>query len=240
MSNQNLSKEAEQGFFKNNLKRNIRDDILHLLKISRYALNVTKIAGKLNLSRNTVKNYLGQFEREGLIRVQEIGRAKLCILLKGKEDQLASLIPPFYNNFFEVFDRIAPVYLESPPDFLRELGKEMAELTVWPTGPLITPEAGEITIDQLSNLAFEFIAFLNIFGNLFHAELDQSMASAITLKITSLSAEYRFNESLFQIWAGLLEAKLHKFRGENIYLKMLRFEKETASCYYELGINEVK
>ena len=64
-------------FFKDQSKRNIRSDILNILEENTEGLNVSQIADTLNLSRNTVKKYLGRLEIENLIEVNEIGRSRI-------------------------------------------------------------------------------------------------------------------------------------------------------------------
>jgi len=229
-------------------KRNIRGDILNLLSESRYGLNIKQISKTLKLSRNTVKSYLSHFEKENLIKVKEIGRAKICFLNefpeKGGRNPLELLFPTFFKNFLTAFTTITSESLLNPQEIMKKIGKEMAPFTIWPTGRLIPipPKLkSPISLDQIKLIALQFIDLLNSFGPVLHVELDESSIfkkdHAAILKIRDVR-QSDLNNCYYYLWAGILETKLREAFGTSVYLTIREIETETSSYYFELGIYE--
>ena len=251
MDSKNGSANVDNGFFKVKRKRDIRSDILNLLRETQFGLNVSQIADQLELSRNTVKSYLARFEQEGLIQVKEIGRAKMCFLLEpqtipGKKQQnpLLSLTPDFFNKFLIAFDTLGASQIKDHETFIKQVGAEMAPLTTWPSGRILPPahmKTGAISIGELKDFSLQFIGLINALGKLYHAELDPAFPTPknqiIRMKITDLR-EKGFSKLYGWIWAGLIEAKLQESYSDKIYLDMHDYQEESSSWSFELGIRD--
>lgn len=245
----------ENSFFSVKRKRNIRSDILNLLSKpkNQFGLNVSQIAEQLQLSRNTVKSYLGRFEKEGLIQVKEMGRAKICILRepqtispKKQWNPLFSLTQDFFDNFFRIFDTLAASQIQDHKRFIKQIGAGMAPLTIWPTGRLLPPASTKkesISVYELKKYSLQYLELINAFGEILHFELDPAFPTRtnpiIRLKITALRNK-GFNKLYGWIWAGLLEAKLRETYDDSIYIEILDYQEYPSSWYFELGIREEK
>ncbi len=227
-------------------KRNIRDDILNLLRNARYGLNIKQISTALKLSRNTVKSYLSRFEKKNIIKVKEIGRAKICLLNEPPENYqsnpLELLLPAFFKNFLTAFHSAASQSLSNPRALMRKIGKEMAPLTFWPTVRLVPVSMNlkdPVSLDHLKLFALQFINILNSFGPLVNVTpLENSISkehSAIILKVED-ARHTGFNEYFYYLWAGILETKLREAFGETVYLSIREFDNENSTYYFELGI----
>ncbi len=234
-------------FFKDKQKRDIRNDLLTLLREDQYGLNISQIAEKLSLSRNTVKSYLAHLESENLIEVKEIGRAKICFLKfdhkMNVDSELKFQAALLFRNFLNAFQKISPKFLSDPASFMKIIGETMAEMTIWPTGRLLRPsnKVEIININQLTTIAFQFVSLLNTYTKLFQMEIaspPEEKKSAVLLQVTILSSELAFNEYFYHIWAGILEKKLRESYGPHIYMKVREFQRDPPRCYYELGIYE--
>ncbi len=251
MDSKNSSDNTKNGFFKVKRKRDIRSDILNLLGETQFGLNVSQIAEQLELSRNTVKSYLGRFEQEGLIQVKEIGRAKICLLSepqtipsKKRYNPLVSLTQEFFNKFLIALDKLGASKIPDHLSFIKQIGAEMAPLIIWPTGRILPPatlKKKSISIDELKKISLQFHGLINAIGKSYHIELDPAFPTPtnqiIRMKITTLRKK-GFAKLYGWIWAGLLEAKLRETYSDKIYIEIKDYQEDPSSWNFELGIRD--
>ena len=243
-------KNANKKYFKIKTKRNIRNDIINLLKKSELGLNISQVSENLNLSRNTVKNYLARLEHEGIISVKEIGRSKISILYSktksGENYKFPSYLSRFSKSFFDAFQKVSKSYPIDTYLCLKQLGSEMGKTIDPDYGKLIDSfnlnKKEQISLTQLAKITLQFFNFINTFGNLAKAEIvpsdNHNKKSSLILKITIIPPELGKSEVFYQISAGFFESKLRENFGENIYLDIFEFQKENSCCYYILRIGD--
>lgn len=249
MNDQQKTENIEATHFKNSHKKNIRNDILKILKEHKYGINISQIAEELNISRNTVKNYLASLEKESLIRIRKIGRSKL-ILIVNKDIyevllKLHSIASDYLTCFWKSFEREVYPNYPTPNELLIQIGKRMGKDINYPilkNFELIKKsENKEDTIKEIGRLALQVLEMFNDFGQMILPEIlpnPKSFGSDVLL----LRVEYtgalqiRDTEAFCYLGAGFFEEILRKYFRENIYINVLEVQRAKSCCYYEIGI----
>ncbi len=244
MSSQNGLNNVEKKYFKKVSKRNIRIEILELLKIFKFGLNISQIAKELKISRNTVKKYLAILEKESLIKVTEIGRSRICmlqkIIQKSKMDKLQDYFNDYIRAFYKAFDKIVSPLSSNLNDLIKNIGIEMSNNIIWPK--IEISKDGKIALDQIASVALQHLEFINEFGNYIKAEsvptLDDNTKNSILLRVEFIGFNFGSTDFYYHLTAGFYEKKLQDNFGKKIYFNVHKIERKIPCCYFKLGIHE--
>ncbi|MHA1378958.1 MAG: winged helix-turn-helix domain-containing protein [Candidatus Helarchaeota archaeon] len=230
-------------------KKNIKEDLLNLLKNSSYGLNISKIAKGLNLSRNTVKKYLGLLRKEQLIEKREIGRSKIYFVKKRykkyKVDIFRNHFFEFTNNLYDALEKmVAQLSVSDIKGFFKQLGNEMGKNSNLPD--LETTDIDNLIKNRrhylyyIADVSKQWLELYNQMGKeMIRVEIVPSTPdnmSAITLRVENPSKEFGDSELFYYLWGGFYETILRDNFGDNIYLDILDVQKENSCCYFEISI----
>ncbi len=243
MNDQNELNNSEKINFKKRSKRNILNDILGVLKDSKYGLNISQIVENLSLSRNTVKSYLRILEKESLVRVSKMGRSKIYILKNASQDNVLKkfrlLISDFFKGFFDALEKvILPSYSSNLYDVFKEIGKEMSNNVIWP--PLEMVKGEQVTVEQIGKIALQHLELLNEFGKVIKGEIVPApignVTNSIVLRVEFIGFDFGNTDLFYYLVSGFYEKKLQDNFGDKVYLNVLKIQREIPCCYFELGI----
>ena len=224
-------------------KETIRNDILALLRKSKYGRNISQISEELNLSRNTVKRYIEILEHDKLIEIKEIGRSRIAYFKSNYSDQIArgyvSYIMEFYNSMLKGFQKIAKEVQDAQKSF-KMIGNEMGEHLSWP--PLEIVDFGHVNkpdLAQVTDLLIEFLEFFNSIFKIVKVEVIPTIkenTSYNILRIENISDQVEDSEFFYWITMGFFETKLRKIFGELIHLDIMEYQKKNTCAYVKVSI----
>ncbi|MHA1300441.1 MAG: winged helix-turn-helix domain-containing protein [Candidatus Helarchaeota archaeon] len=241
----------EETHFKDKSKRNIRADILNLIKKHKYGLNVSQIAEKLNLSRNTVKKYLATLEQERLILVKQAGQSKLILLVNKSVSEVLlrvqSFISDYLTSFWKAYESVMYPINPKSHELLVQMGREMSRNLDWPvltsTKLVEKTESKKKLLEEIGKYALQLFEMFNNFGQvpLLLPELvpaPKSIDSNVLIMRVEFTGGFNVGntEAFYYLHAGFFEENLHQFSQKNVYVKVLDVQKEKSCCYYEIGL----
>jgi biotin operon repressor len=109
-------------------KKDIKDNVLEILKLSRFGLNLKSITEKVECSRTTVTKYLNELEADGFVIDRQIGQYKVWLhrdaYLAGNEMQLPSnsLLYGILSSMLKNMEKLGV-----EPAFVKQLGITIAD-----------------------------------------------------------------------------------------------------------------
>ncbi len=240
------SKDSNNKAKNNNKKKDSKEDILNLLKKSKYGLNISQIVDQMDLSRKTVKKLIIALEQENLIKIKEIGRAKLCYIdrVSNKEniEIIRSNFIEIINNIIDSFEKVQSKYISDPANFLKEMGNIMGQKIKTPIlTELIINESVEKQkfVNQVGKTIIKVFKSVNdLAGDMFLAEIvpfePDEEPTSIKIRVQNISNEIKHAKSFYHFMVGFWEIKIREHFGENICIDVLDFQKESSICYFKI------
>ncbi|MHA1783927.1 MAG: HTH domain-containing protein [Candidatus Helarchaeota archaeon] len=244
----NISEErSESEVSKIEPKKSILNDILELLKRSKYGRNISQIANKLNLSRNTVKRYLKYMEKELLIEVKEIGRSKIAYFKKNYEADIArgyiAYILEFYNSMLKGIEKVSS-RIPNHEDVLNELGNEMGKHLQWPPLEAIAYKKDKkMTLIQAANILIQFLDLFNSVFKMVKVEMIPPISvnpHQVMFRIENISPKVDDSIFFYEISLGFFETKVREICGDEISLSIVEYRKRSSCCYCKMEMNSEK
>ncbi|MHA1378919.1 MAG: HTH domain-containing protein [Candidatus Helarchaeota archaeon] len=251
MNNQENLETKEKTHFKKKSKKNIRNNILKVLQEHKYGLNVSQIAEKLHITRNTVKNYLASLEKERLILVKQVGQSKL--ILKANRDtseivfKIQSFISDYLTSFWKAYETVMYPINPDSHELLMQIGREMSKNINWPilrsTKLVKKSESVEKLLEDMGKFALQIFDVFNDFSPIpmLLSEIVPTPES-FDEKVLIIRVEYTGGfsvgntEAFYYLNAGFFEENLHRYSQKNVYIKVLDVQREKSCCYYEIGV----
>ncbi|NHI91533.1 MAG: ArsR family transcriptional regulator [Candidatus Lokiarchaeota archaeon] len=238
MENENELDFSEREFIG---KENIRNDILNLLRRSKYGRNISQLSELLNFSRNTIKRYIDLLEEEDLVEIKEIGRSKIAYFKPNYHDNVVkgylSYLMDFYNSILKGFKRISKE-LQNPQKALKEIGNEMGEHLNWP--PLEDTDLKKIekpTLSQVTDILIQLYEFFNSFYKTIKIEIIPPTKENISYKIIrieNISDKMEDSEYFYLITIGFFETKIRKICGDIVFFDIMEYQEENSCCYMKI------
>ncbi len=236
MSNDLVNQERE-----NISRKDIKKTIKSTLEDTNFGLNIAQLEEKLKLSRNTVKKYLKELNKESVIEMKLFGRSKVYYskkTIKNSQVELnRSLIIIIINSFVSAGNEIAPKHVKDPYLFQKEYSKAIGE-KIWPhLWPIVEDQTHELKLQeiikeiekirkstgkkaflrQIADFAINYIEkFVNVMiGEAIKSdipEIDEDNSS-IVLRIQILQKEIKATTNFFYFAAGFYEGLLQGLLG---------------------------
>ncbi|NHI94744.1 MAG: helix-turn-helix domain-containing protein [Candidatus Lokiarchaeota archaeon] len=224
-------------------KKEIRNNILKCLKNSKYGRNLSQIADRLNLSRNTVKRYIKFMEKEELVEVKEIGRSKIAYLKKNYDNNIAkgyiAYILDFYNAILKGVDKEAD-NIPNLTHILKNVGIEMAKHLFWPPVELVEwDKEKRATLTEAINILNQMVVLFNSIFNIVQVEFIPPISDDephAVLRVENVSTRVEDSENFYYISAGFFETKMRLICGDNIFLNVIEYREKAACCYIKLEV----
>ncbi|MHA1895079.1 MAG: ArsR/SmtB family transcription factor [Candidatus Helarchaeota archaeon] len=234
--------------FKSKNKRDIRLEILKILKDDEYGLNVSQLAEKLGVTRNTIRNHLASLEQEQLITVKQVGQSKIIFRVnRNLEDvfkNIQTLISNFLTGFWKGFEKVMyPIHPDSH-ELLEEMGREMSRNVFWPTiksERLVKKIATKKKLlEEVGKFALQIFEVFNLYGEvpMLIPEISPSRDPNVLIIRVEYTGGFRVGDTdaFYYLLAGFFEENLNRYTKQDLYIKVLKIQKEKSCCYYELGI----
>jgi len=250
MSNKKKSENNETTHFKSKSKRDIRFEILEIIKDHEYGLNVSQLAEELEITRNTVKNYLASLEKEQLITVKQVGQSKYILPVNRNLGDAFSKVQTFISNFltsfWKGFEKVMYPVNPNSHELLGEIGREMSRNVFWPTiksAKLVKKiKSKELLLEEVGKFAVQIFEIFNIYSEMpmLIPEISPSHdPNVLIIRVEYTGGFYVGNtEAFYYLLAGFFEENLGRYVKQELYIKVLNIQKEKSCCYYELGFRD--
>ena len=224
-------------------KKETRDNIIRLLRDSKYGRNLSQIADRLEMSRNTVKKYIKTMVNEDLVVVKEIGRSKIAYLKDNYEGGPAkgyiAYVLDFYNAIL-LGVRNEAHRIPDIEDVLKSIGKEMGKHIMWPPVEVVTwDKKKKPTLTEAVKILNELVALFNAVFNIVQLELIPPISDDelhAIMRVENVSTRVEDTELFFHISSGFFETKMSLVCGHKINLNVIEYRMESACCYLKLEI----
>jgi len=168
-------------------KNDYKTKILNKLEDSASGLTITELSKKLKMHRNTVSKYLFGLEKEGLVKMKEIGVAKLYLSTKRKY-----LRRKLVNSFIQALLYGLKSNFPNKEQIFKNVGRNLLEHFQFSLGDAYTKEFETIKASSNSDTYLElFKEFYNAF-DFFQDDLDISLVELRPHKVV-----YRIKNSEF-------------------------------------------
>lgn len=226
-------------------KKKTRDEIIKLLRDSKYGRNLSQIADRLNLSRNTVKKYINTMTKEELVEVKQIGRSKIAYLKENYEGGPAkgyiAYVLDFYNAVLLGVEKEAHRIPEIE-DILKNVGIEMGKHIIWPPIEVIAWDKSKIpTLTQAVKIFKELVVLFNSIFNIVQLELIPPISDEephLIMRVENVSTRVEDTEIFYHISAGFFETKMRLLCGDYINLDVVEYREKSACCYLKMELTK--
>lgn len=224
-------------------KKKTRDEIIRLLRDSKYGRNLSQIADRLNLSRNTVKKYIRTMIKEQLVEVKEIGRSKIAYLKDNYEGGPAkgyiAYVLDFYNAILLGVEKEAYRIAELE-DILKNIGVEMGKHIIWPPVEVVAWDKNKKpTLTEAVKIFNELVILFNSIFNIVQLELIPPISDDephLIVRVENVSTRVEDTEAFYYLSAGFFETKMRLVCGDYINLDVVEYRKKSACCYLKMEI----
>ncbi|MHA1405299.1 MAG: HTH domain-containing protein, partial [Candidatus Helarchaeota archaeon] len=245
MKEENNSKNNETTHFKSTSKRDIRFEILEILRDEEYGLNISQLAEKLGVTRNTIRNHLASLEQEQLITVKQVGQSKFIHRVNRSSENILknvqSLISNFLTSFWKGFEKVIyPLHPDSH-ELLMKIGREMSRSLYWPPikSARLVHEAktDKELMKEVGKFALQIFEVFNYYSKM--PMLIPEISPSNDPNVLIIRVEYTGGfyvgdtEAFYYLLAGFFEENLNRYTKRDLYIKVLKIQKEKSCCYYE-------
>ena len=224
--------------------KNIQKSILDLVKRSKYGLNISDIARKLKISRNTVKANVELLEEEGKILIKQIGRSRICYFQKffDVNQTFRPFVFNFFNQILDSFEATMKSHVPNSEELVKDISRNFGKNLDLPPFQFLKLDAVKnlksFTLDDVVETLLQFFEMFTALNLKMKAEIiPPEIDSSRIIRLELLSDEVGKSIFFYHVCAGFFESKLNIFYKTEFSLDVIDFRKESSCCYFRLKKN---